>query len=369
MNNINITNFQGIITDDVMLYDICEVFAKSQYIALDTEYMREATYYPQPSLVQISDGKNHAILDIIALQDLQPLKRLLATPKITKIIHSYEQDLMVLKYIGCPIKHSLFDTQLAAAFLGFGYMVGYQTLVETCLGVKLKKGYARSNWLTRPLAKEQIKYAIEDVIHLPKLYHFLNKHLQASGKASWCEEDSKRILNDYYSERVRRPTPKVSGEGQLTTIYEKHRLRKLVEWREEKAKTANMPRRWLVKDKYLIAVAQNRMSLDELINIHKDNLENEYIDKLSEQLKLIKYETQNSKYISAKDKQLIEKLKQLISQAAQDHGVEKSLIASHKQISRYVRDEKNRASMALSSGWRYRMINQPIKKLLAAGDG
>ena len=363
-------DFGGIITDDAMLHDVCKSFSKAENIALDTEYVRESTYYPQPSLVQISDGNHHVLLDIIELRNLQPLRDLLASPKITKIIHSYEQDMMVLECMNCPIKSSLFDTQVAAAFVGLGYMAGYQTLVETCLGIKLKKGYARSDWLTRPLSREQIKYAIEDVIHLHELYHFLNKHLHNSGKAKWHEEESNRILEDYYSTRAARATPKVLGEGKLASRYEKNRLKKLIEWREEKAKEANVPRRWVVKDKYLIAVAQNRMSIAELIGIiNQNDIENEDIDELNGQLKLIEYEAPGSKYLSWQDKQLVEKLRQLISQAAKEHGIEQSLIASHRQILSFVRNKGNRTEMALSSGWRYQMMKQPIEQLIATGDG
>ena len=252
---------------------MCVLFEKSESIAIDTEYVRESTYYPQPSLVQISDGTVHVLLDIMALRDLHPLRKLLAQTTITKVIHSYQQDLMLLECIACPITESLFDTQMAASFLGFGHMIGYQDLVRESLGIKLKKGYARSDWLTRPLSKEQIKYAVEDVIYLNELYDLLKKRLQESGKLEWFEEDSKRTLEDYYAHSFERAIPKVTGQGQLFSADEKRRLRKLVEWREEKAMQVNIPRRWLVKDECLIAVAQNQMSLSALAKTCEEHLD------------------------------------------------------------------------------------------------
>lgn len=359
-------NFGGMITDDTMLSSICASFEKSESVALDTEYIRESTYYPQPSLVQISDGTTHLLLDILALKDLGSLEKLFARPEITKIIHSFEQDFMVLECMNCPIKSSLFDTQLAAAFLGFGYMLSYQALVKECLGIRLKKGYARSDWLARPLSDEQINYAAEDVIYLHELRDFLTERLQKSGKLSWFEEESKRMLKDYYVNRFGRTVPRVSGEGKLASVY-KNRLRELAAWREEKAKEANLPRRWLIKDENLIAVAQNRISPGELINRCK-NIIDINVDELEERLESVAGVSHNADTLSMKDRKLIEEIKHLVSQAAKEHEIAQALIASHKQILRFVRDKRNRTNMALSSGWRYRIIQQPIKQLIADSD-
>ncbi len=364
---MNTNNFGGIIIDDTSLFGMCVLFEKSQSIALDTEYVRESTYYPQPSLVQISDGTVHALLDIMVLKDLHPLRKLLAQPTITKIIHSYQQDLMLLECIACPIKESLFDTQLAASFLGFGRMISYQDLVRESLGIKLKKGYARSDWLTRPLSKAQIKYAIEDVIYLNELRDLLKQRLQESGKLEWFEEDSKRILEDYYAHSFERAVPKVSGEGQLVSADEKRRLRKLVEWREEKAMEVNVPRRWLIKDEFLIAAAKNQMSLRALAEICKDHTDID-IDDLEMRLQSTEPVFYDTAPMSIKDKKLVEKIKLVVSQTAKDHEIDKSLIASYKQILKFVRDKRNRKNMALSSGWRYRIIQPPIQELIDDDD-
>ena len=360
---MNTNNFGGIITDDTSLFGICVLFEKCKSIAIDTEYVRESTYYPQPSLVQISDGTVHVVLDIMALRDLHPLRKLLALSTITKVIHSYQQDLMLLECIACPIKESLFDTQMAAAFLGFGRMISYQDLVRESLGIKLKKGYARSDWLTRPLSKEQIKYAIEDVIYLNELYDLLKQRLQESGKLEWFEEDSERILADYYAHSFERATPKVSGEGQLVLADEKRRLRKLVKWREEKAMEVNIPRRWLVKDECLIAVAQKKRSLSELAKTCKEHLDVD-IDDLETRLQSTQPVFYDTEPMSIEDRKLIDKIKNVVSQTAKDHGIDKSLIASHKQILAFIRDKRNRKNMPLSSGWRYRIIQPPLQELI-----
>ncbi len=360
---MNTNNFGGIITDDTSLFGMCVLFEKSESIAIDTEYVRESTYYPQASLVQISDGTVHVLLDIMALRDLHPLRKLLALPTITKVIHSYEQDLMLLECIACPIKESLFDTQMAAAFLGFGRMISYQDLVRESLGIKLKKGYARSDWLTRPLSKEQIKYAVEDVIYLNELYDLLKQRLQESGKLEWFEEDSERILEDYYEHSFERARPKVSGEGQSLSADEKGRLRKLAEWREEKAMEVNIPRRWLVKDEYLIAVAQNQKSLSALAKICEEHLDVD-IDDLETRLQSTQPIFYDTEPMSMKDKKLVDKIKNIVSQTAKNHEIDKSLIASHKQILAFIRDKRNRKNMPLSSGWRYRIIQPPLQELI-----
>ena len=361
-NILSTNNLWEIITDDTSLFGICVLFEKSGSIAIDTEYVRESTYYPQPSLVQISDGTVHVLLDIMALRDLHPLRKLLAQATITKVIHSYQQDLMLLEYIACPVKESLFDTQMAASFLGFGHMISYQDLVWKSLGIKLKKGYARSDWLTRPLSEEQIKYAVEDVIYLNKLYGLLKQRLQESGKFEWFEEDSERILADYYAHGFERSTPKVSGQGQLVLANEKRRLRELVKWREEKAMEVNIPRRWLIKDEHLIAVAQNQMSLCALAKICKNLLDID-MDDLEVRLQSTQPAFNDAGPMPMKNRKLIDKIKDVISQVAKDHEIDKSLIASHKQIVEFVRDKKNRKNMPLSSGWRYRIIQPPLQEL------
>ena len=364
---MNTKNYVEIITDDTSLFAICASFEKSKGIALDTEYVRESTYYPQPSLVQISDGTIHVLLDIMALRDLHSLRKLLVQPGITKIIHSYQQDLMLLESIACPIKESLFDTQLAASFLGFGHMISYQDLVWDILGVKLEKGYARSDWLTRPLSEKQVNYAVEDVMYLNELYDLLKQRLQKSGKLEWFEEESERILEDYYAHSFERATPKVSGEGLLVSANEKRRLRKLVEWREEKAMEVNIPRRWLVKDEYLIAVARKEMSLSALVEICKDHIDID-VDDIETRLQSTQPVFYDTDPLSTEDKKLIEKIKLVVAQTAKDHEIEKSLIASHKQIVKFVRDKRNRKNMALSSGWRYRIIQPQIQQLIDDND-
>ena len=364
---MNTKNYVEIITDDTSLFAVCASFEKSKAIALDTEYVRESTYYPQPSLVQISDGTIHVLLDIIALRDLYSLGKLLGHPEITKIIHSYQQDLMLLESIACPIKESLFDTQLAAAFLGFGHMISYQDLVKEILGIKLEKGYARSDWLTRPLSQKQINYAVEDVIYLSELHDVLEQRLRESGKSEWFEEESERILEDYYAHSFERAIPKVSGEGLLVSANEKRRLRKLVEWREEKAMEVNIPRRWLVRDEHLIAVAQNQMSLRALAETCKEHMDVD-IDDLETRLQSTQPVFYDTDPISIRDKELIEKIKLIVSQTAKDHEIEKSLIASYKQIVKFVRDKRNRKNMALSSGWRHRIIRPPLQELINEND-
>ena len=360
-------NFRGIINDDTSLSAICASFEKSKIIALDSEYIRESTYYPQPSLVQISDGTVHVLLDILAFRNLRPLKELLAQPNITKVIHSCEQDLMLLEHIKCPIEQSLFDTQLAASFLGLGYMISYQNLVKESLGIKLKKGYARSDWLTRPLSEKQINYAIEDVKYLRRLRDLLNQQLQESGKLEWFEEENERVLRDYYAHGFERATPRVAGAGKVVYPHEKKRLRKLIEWREEKAKEINIPRRWLVRDDVLIAVARNQMSLSALSVVCKDYIDID-MDDLGTRLQCTEPVFYDVNPISRQDKKLIEKIKLVVSQTAKDHEIEQPLIASHKQIVKFVRDKKNRKNMALSSGWRSRIIQPPIQQLIDDDD-
>ncbi|HEU4515730.1 MAG TPA: ribonuclease D, partial [Steroidobacteraceae bacterium] len=159
-------------------------------LALDTEFMRERTYYPKLCLVQAASGGEIVLVDALAIADGGALAPLLADPSRPKLLHAARQDIEALLPLTREPLAPVFDTQQAAALLGFPAQVGYAELVRQLLGIDLAKGHARTDWTRRPLSVEQLAYAADDVRHLPALAEALDARLVAAGRRAWLDEES-----------------------------------------------------------------------------------------------------------------------------------------------------------------------------------
>ncbi|MDO9477522.1 MAG: ribonuclease D, partial [Pseudohongiella sp.] len=181
-----------LVVDNGRLKTLCESWRKKALLAIDTEFMRVSTFYPKAGLIQVGDEGNNFLLDPLALTDWQPFVDILVDPGICKVIHSCSED-MVLFYSEFKCAPSpLFDTQRAAAFLGFGFSLSYLNLVLKLMDTVLEKSETRSDWLQRPLSELQVQYAALDVAHLPELFRILNQRLQEQGYLEYfkaeCEQ-------------------------------------------------------------------------------------------------------------------------------------------------------------------------------------
>lgn len=231
-----------------------ERWRDAPWLAVDTEFVREETYYAQLCLVQVGDGQTNICVDALAL-DLAPLFEFLAGPKLTKVFHSAGQDLeLFLQRAGdCP--RPLFDTQIAAALLGHGEQLGYAALVERRLGEKVDKSLTRTNWAGRPLPPPALDYAADDVRHLAVLYPDLRKELEQRGRLAWLDEECARMCEaDCYRPKPEQAWRGVKGLARLAPEAQ-HRVARLAAWREEEAIRRNRPRRWILDDIALCQLA------------------------------------------------------------------------------------------------------------------
>jgi len=169
--------------------DRMEALAEAASLAVDTEFVRERTYFPRLCLVQVAEAGRVSLVDTLALEDLGPLEALLGRRSAVKVLHAARQDLEVLMPVTGTPTGPVFDTQIAAALLGFPPQVGYADLVRQLLGVELPKGHARTNWAARPLREEQLAYAADDVRYLGPVAAALTGRLRAAGRVAWLEED------------------------------------------------------------------------------------------------------------------------------------------------------------------------------------
>ncbi len=231
-------------------------------IGLDTEFIRERTYWPQLALVQIALGESDD--DILLVDPLRPgmakaLAPLLADPSVLKLMHSPSEDLVAFKHACGVLPAPLFDTQAAAALCGLGAGLGYQKLVQAVTGVELAKGETRSDWLRRPLSPAQLDYAADDVRHLHALHRDLEARLAGNGRAAWLAEDSERQLANATSDDSDRWPHLAIRSAQFLDIEGQRRLLRLLRWRDAQARTSDRPRSWILDNELAVALARQKL--------------------------------------------------------------------------------------------------------------
>ena len=167
------------------LQEAIEVCGRAEAVAVDTEFARFNTYYPIVGLIQLGTSEACFLIDPLAINDLSPLKQILAKPSIMKVFHACSEDIEVFQHALGFVPKPLHDTQIAAAALGVGFSMSYQSIVEYYLGISLPKDQTRSNWLARPLSQDQLRYAALDVIHLLQVYEHQREQLSSADKERW----------------------------------------------------------------------------------------------------------------------------------------------------------------------------------------
>ncbi len=246
------------IQNEQQLIELCTQLAQSPWLALDTEFVREKTYYPQFCLLQISNGEIAATVDPIQIQELQPLLDLLYDDAIIKVFHAGYQDLEIFYNLWGRLPTPLFDTQLAASLLGLGDQVGYGNLVEQLLNHTLEKGHSRTDWSRRPLDEAQLRYALDDVIYLGDIYLKLTGMLQSQGREGWLQDDFDQLADpDTYRNPPQEAWKRIKGRQQLKGV-QLAVLQALAAWREQEAQQANRPKRWILKDEVLTDLARRQ---------------------------------------------------------------------------------------------------------------
>ncbi|HVK51406.1 MAG TPA: ribonuclease D [Pseudoxanthomonas sp.] len=229
---------------------------KPARVGLDTEFVRERTFWPQLALVQLAIGDDILLVDPLRPGMTDALAGLLADPDILKVMHSASEDVVALKYACGAAPQPLFDTQIAAALAGIGAGMGYQKLVEQITGVTLPKGETRSDWLRRPLSDAQLTYAADDVQYLFVLHDELSTRLQADGRLDWLHEDSQRLIETSQQDEGERWPHLALRSAQFLEPPAQHRLLRLLRWRETQARRSDRPRSWILDNEMAVALAR-----------------------------------------------------------------------------------------------------------------
>ncbi|MBA3930076.1 MAG: ribonuclease D [Xanthomonas sp.] len=225
-------------------------------IGLDTEFVRERTFWPQLALVQIAIDDDVLLVDPLVPGMTDALRPWLLDTSITKVMHSASEDLVAFKFACDALPSPLFDTQIAAAIAGVASGMGYQKLVERITGVALPKGETRSDWLRRPLSDAQLHYAADDVRYLFAVHDALRADLIATGRLAWLEEDCARFVDSAAQDDGERWPHQSMRSAQFLDAPAQQRLVQLLRWRDVQARSSDKPRSWILDNELAVALAR-----------------------------------------------------------------------------------------------------------------
>ena len=246
------------IDDQSGLNNLCAVLSQAPWFAIDTEFLREKTYYPKLCLVQVATPDHVACIDPLALDDMTPLLDVIFDSGITKVMHAARQDMEIFYHLRGTVPAPVFDTQIAALLLGLPDQVGYGGLVQELLGVKLHKLHSRTDWSQRPLDEAQLHYAADDVIYLAQAYQLMLDNLGESGRLDWLADDFQALSDpELYAAHPENAWLRVKGANKLSGAA-LATLQALAAWREDRAQTLDRPRGWVLRDDVLLDIARHR---------------------------------------------------------------------------------------------------------------
>ncbi len=258
------------IDNDAELARCCAHWQTLPFVAVDTEFVRTETFYPIAGLIQVGDGERAFLIDPLEIRDWTPLVTLLQDPAVVKVLHACSEDLEVFSRLCGALPAPLFDTQLAAAFLGMDFSMGYSRLVSELLRIDLPKDETRSDWLQRPLSSAQIEYAARDAQHLAELYQIMAPRLDAAGLTDWLLADT--------AEQVAASTQVIEPELAYQQVKQAWRLEPadlaivqvLAAWREREARERDVARNRLLRERTLCPLAQRRPDTTQALSRIED---------------------------------------------------------------------------------------------------
>ena len=364
-----------LITESNKLAESCNRLTNEKFLSIDTEFMREKTYYPQLCLIQIAGEKEAIIIDALAKDiNLNPVLELMENKTITKVFHACRQDMEIFYNLNHKIPSPIFDTQIGAMVCGYGESVGYDKLVRQITGIQIDKSSRFTDWSYRPLSKQQLSYALSDVTHLRTVFEALSSQLEKSGRIKWLEEEFKTVLNpETYN------TPLDKSWKRLKVKTGKPRflilIRELCAFREREAQNRNVPRNRVIRDDILLDIAaRSPRSPSDLAKVR--NLTTQFSQgKLGESiLRVVEAANQisdsdaprleKSDYFQHQKSALVDLLKVLLKLKSENFNVAQKLIANSTDLEAIANN--NKANVLALTGWRKDIFGEDAL-LLKAG--
>jgi ribonuclease D len=363
------------VDDTAAFNSLCDQWRNTEYLAIDTEFVRTSTFYPIIGLLQIADETSCYLVDPLKIDDWSAFSDLLVNSQCCFVIHSCSEDLNLLQiFLGClPAK--LFDTQLAAAFLGMGLSVSYQALVSELLGIGVAKDETRSDWTKRPLTEAQILYAATDVRYLLQVQGILKNRLIEKGMLQWFEAECERQKTSAAGSEVEKHWEsfyiglsnawKLDDPGLIL-------LQRLCYWREQEARTKNKPRNWIVKDNELLKLANDlsqteKISLDAVMAVQE--VDRRFLSRYGNELLHLLVTTESglgrinrdllNKPLSAALRKKLKQCQKIVSIKAEELEMAPELLGRKKQLLELFRDYERAGQIEWTgefSGWRRHIL-------------
>lgn len=357
----------SLIQDDEQFLQLCTALGAETHLAIDTEFVRESTYYPQFCLLQVASPQGTYCIDPLKLNSLAPLTTLLENPNVSLALHSARQDLEVLLQSTGRLPRQILDTQIAAALTGFHEQIGYAALVEEILGLSLSKEQTRTDWSRRPLTSAQLHYAADDVIYLSQILGALTEKLDKLGRKAWWIEDSSALLEPmFYNPPAEDAWKKVRGLFDLSP-QALARAITVAQWREEAAQTLDIPRSWVLRDEALLCWAEQAKPPSEDLRIRNTPrpIQQALMDDLHFRLSndgpidfAVRLHQSTKGKTDPARKSLIKKLSEKNQARAKELGISPSVLATRKDLETLV-DHPDRSR--LLSGWRQEVIGNELR--------
>ena len=358
-----------LIATDAALADLCRALEGSAWVALDTEFLRERTYYARLCLIQVGAPGIVACIDPLALEQLDPLHALLENPSLRKVLHAARQDLEVFNDLRGVVAAPLFDTQIAAAYLGYDDQIGYAALVTAITGVTLDKTHTRTDWSARPLSAAQHRYAEDDVRYLMPVYEALHERLVDAGRLAWVMDDCARLTEPaLYANDPAEAWRRLRGGAELPAANQQM-LCALAAFREQTAQARNLPRGWVLRDEVLFELArlapQKHAELASIRGL-EDGARQRWGDGLLDSIEqgrraepLLVWERQAPP--TPEQNALGKRLMETVRNVAQEHELAPAVLATRRDVEKLVRGAE---PTSVLRGWRAELLGTKLDALL-----
>lgn len=365
-----------VITDNKDLQKLCKTLSTAEFITIDTEFLRERTYYPKLCLIQVAgpDAEPYAIDPLAKGLDMAPVYELMENEKVLKVFHAARQDLEIFYNLTGKVPTPVFDTQVAAMVCGFGESIGYNNLVARICDAHIDKGAQFTDWSRRPLTKKQLSYALADVTYLRDVYLELSQELDKEKRTEWVKEEMKILTS---AETYQNPPELAWLRIKVKTRERKVLavLKEVAAWREKEAQRRDVPRNRVLRDETMVDIAvhtpQNGDDLQRIRNIPGDMIRGKHADSLMKAIaKGLKTPKEDCPQLDKKERfpsdlvPVLEMLKMLLRIQASEHDVAAKLIANTSDLELLALNDK--ADIPVLKGWRYKVFG---KEALALKQG
>jgi len=350
-----------LITESAEVAAFCRRISGDSYVAVDTEFIRERTFWPRLCLVQIAGSEEAAAIDAVAEGvDLAPVFKLMANPGVLKVFHSGRQDIEIFHHLAGEIPTPIFDTQVAAMVCGFGESVSYETLVAQIAKAQLDKSSRFTDWARRPLTRRQIDYALSDVVHLRTVYEELARRLEKNARVGWLAEEM-AVLTD--PETYRMDPREAWRRLKIRSHSRRHLavLREVAAWREREAQARDVPRNRVVRDEALLEIAahtpRTKADLARARSVSKGMAEgtagSAILKAVADGLAVPEQdlpELPPRAELPSGIRPVVELLKVLLKMKCEEHGVAQKLVAATPDLEAIAADDA--APVPALQGWR-----------------